>query len=106
MEMPNDIYKTILEKTAVMRNEKVWYSLKTANRDYAALLPEEPFVMVRRKSETVRCGFTFVIIPVVHMDTYFTERPARKENIEEINFDSFDNLKALHRKIIGVSGDE
>jgi len=98
--MPNDIYQTMLEETAEMRDGKVWYSLKKANRAYATLLPEEPFVM--RSSETTKWGFTFVTMPVVHIDSYFTERPARMENIEEITFDSLDNLRALHHKIIGV----
>ena len=102
MEMPNDIYKTMLEETAEIRDGKVWHSLKSANLAYATMLPEEPFVMVRRKSEIVECGFTFVIMPVVHMDTYFSQRIARMENIEDITFDSFANLKLLHRKIIGV----
>ena len=102
MEMPNDIYKTMLEETAEIRDGKVWHSLKSANLAYATMLPEEPFVMVRRTSETTKCGFTFVTLPVVHMDSYFTERPARMENIEEITFDTLDNLKALHLKNIGV----
>jgi len=102
MKMSNDIYKTMLKETAEMRDGKLWYSLQYANRAYATLLPDEPFVMVRRKSETTKCGFTFVTLPVVHMDSYFTERPARMENIEEITFDTLDNLKALHLKNIGV----
>jgi|TARA_R110002012_G_scaffold307073_2_gene512355 hypothetical protein len=103
MKMPNDIYQTMLEETAEIRDGKVWYSLKSANLAYATMLPEEPFVMVRRKSETTTCGFTFVIMPVVHMDSYFTERPTRMENIDEITFDSLVNLKALHHKTIGVN---
>ena len=79
MKMPNDIYQTMLEETAEIRDGKVWYSLKSANLAYAT------------------------IMPVVHMDSYFTERPTRMENIDEITFDSLVNLKALHHKTIGVN---
>ncbi len=103
MEMPNDIYNKMLEETAEIRDGHKWYSLKKANRAYATMLPEEPFVMVRRINEKVRCGFNFIIIPVVHMESYFREIPARMENIDEITFDSLDNLKILHRKISGLS---
>lgn len=98
--MPNDIYQTMLEETAEIRDGEMWFSLKKANRAYATLLPEEPFVMVRRRNENVECGFTTSIMPVIHMEKYFTDRPARMENIEDITFDSLDNLTTLHRKNI------
>lgn len=105
MKMPNEIYRTMLEETAELRDGEKWVSISNANRAYAKMLPNEPFVMVRRKNEQISIGYTTVIIPASYMEIHFAENPNRMENVIEVVFDSYNNLKAQHRANIKEMGE-
>jgi len=95
IEMTLEQYETILKGVS----EGVLLSIYQANKIYAEQYPNAQFTMFRRKNDSIKVGYSSIIIPSCYVEKYF-ENPARREDICYTNIGAYLELREEHRQFI------